>query len=80
MKNQIEDTVIQFKDICGFKVTSPYVQHLWDVNDEAEFLNDVKACLFYFLTAKLLYITKRAGPDIKPALKLLTTRAVKSNV
>ena len=35
MKHQIEDTVIQFKDICDFKVTSACAQHLWDVNYEA---------------------------------------------
>ena len=27
-KHQIEDKVIQFKDICDFKVTSPCAQHL----------------------------------------------------
>ena len=42
-KHQIEDTVIQLKDICGFKATSPCVHHLWDVQDEAELLDDVKA-------------------------------------
>ena len=35
MKNQIEDKVIQFKDICDFKVTLLCAYHLWDVNDEA---------------------------------------------
>ena len=35
MKHQIEDTVIQFKGICGFKVTLICAHHLWDVNDEA---------------------------------------------
>ena len=33
MKNQIEDTIIQFNDICGFKVTLPCAYHLWDIND-----------------------------------------------
>ena len=31
MKYQFEDTVIQFKDICGFKVTLPCAQHLRDL-------------------------------------------------
>ena len=35
MKHQIEDTVSQFKGICGFKVTLICAHHLWDVNDEA---------------------------------------------
>ena len=35
MKHQIEDTVIQFKDIFDFKLISACAQHLWYVNDEA---------------------------------------------
>ena len=46
MKHQIEDTLIQFKDICDFKVNLPCAQHLRDVNDEAELLDAVKDDLF----------------------------------
>ena len=46
MKHQIEDTISQSKDICDFKVTSPCAQNLWDVNDEAEFLDDIKDDFF----------------------------------
>ena len=65
-KHQIEDTVSQFKYICGFKVTSPCAQSLWYVNYEEELLDDVKADLFHSLTAKLIYITKMKIPDIEP--------------
>ena len=80
MKHKIEYTVIQFKDICGFKVTFPCSQHLWDVNYKAELLDDVKADLFQSLTAKLLYITKIIRSDIEPAVEFFTTRVAKSNV
>ena len=76
----IEDILSHFKDICDFKVTLPCAQHLWDVNIETESLDNVKDGLFYLLTAKLLYITKKTKPDIEPYVEFLTTRIVKSNV
>ena len=63
-KDQIEDIVSQFKDICDLKATSPFAQNLWDVNDEEEFLDDVKADFFYSLTDKLLYIKNRTRTEI----------------
>ena len=65
MKQKSKDTVIQFKDSCDFKMTFPCAQHLWDVNDEAECLDDVKADFFHSLEDKLLYITKRIRPYIE---------------
>ena len=79
IKHQIEDTLSQFKDICDFKVVLPCVHHLWDINDEAELLDDVKADLFHSLTSKLLYITNSTIPDIEPDVALLTTRVENSN-
>ena len=33
-KHKTEEKLIQFKDVWGFKVTTPCAQHLWYVNDE----------------------------------------------
>ena len=68
MKHQIEYTLRQFKDIFDFKMTSPCAQHLWDVNNEAEFFDYVKADSFHLLTTKLLYIKNRTRPDIEPVV------------
>ena len=62
-----------------FKATSPYAHNVWDVNTEAEVLDNAKADLFHSLTAKLLYITNRKRSDIEPYVALLTARAPKSN-
>ena len=80
MKHPIEDTVSQFKDICDLKVIFSYAHHLWDVNDGAELLYDVKAGFFNMLTARLQYITKSTRPDIEPDLEFLITMVSKSNV
>ena len=67
-KYQIEYKAIQFKDICDLKVNSPCAQYLWDVNDEAKLLDDIRDDLFHSLTDKLLYITKRTRPDTELAV------------
>ena len=50
-KHQIEDTVSQFNYIPDSKATLPRAQHLWDVNNEAEILDYVKADFVHSLTA-----------------------------
>ena len=50
MKQKIEDTVIEFKDICYFKLTSPCAHHLWGVKYEVGFMDDVKNDFFHSLT------------------------------
>ena len=51
MGYQTEDTSRQFKNICDFNVTLPCSQNLWDVNNEAEILDYVKADFVHSLTA-----------------------------
>ena len=46
MKYQIEDTVIQFNDIFNFKVNLPCAHNLWDLYNEVELLDYVKADFF----------------------------------
>ena len=46
---------------------------LFMVNDDAAKLPEGKADVFHSVTAKLLYIEKRARPDIKTAISFLTT-------
>ena len=61
-------------------MASPCAQNLWVVNDDAEFLDNVKAGLFQSLTYNLPYIMKMTRPDIEPDVAFLTTRVAKRNV
>ena len=47
---------------------------------ESTALNDQKSEIFHSVVAKLLYITKRARPDIETAVSFLCKRASKSTV
>ena len=57
------------------EATTPAANHLFTVNEEdPELLNEEKAELFHHLVAKLLFLCKRARPDIQTAVAFLTTR------
>ena len=74
MKRQIKDMVSQFKYTCDVELIFPCKQTLWDINNEAELLDDVKGDLFNLLAAKLLYITKITRPDIEPSMVFFTKK------
>lgn len=54
--------------------TTPAANHLFRVNSAAPKLDGKTADLFHTLVAKLLYLCKRARPDIQTAVAFLTTR------
>ena len=65
-------------DMAGNAVT-PASDHLFSVNDTPEYLDDATSELFHHLTAKLLFLCKRARPDIQTAVAFLTTRVKRSD-
>ena len=47
--------------------------HLFNVNPDCNKLVEEKVSQFHHLTAKLLYLSKRAHPDLQTAVSFLTT-------
>jgi hypothetical protein len=60
-------------DMAGTAAT-PASDHLFTVSEEPEYLDDTTSELFHHLTAKLLFLAKRARPDIQTVVAFLTTR------
>ena len=54
-------------------VLTPVVEHLFDVNEDAESLDPAQAELFHHLMAKLLFLCKQARPDLQTAVAFLAT-------
>ncbi len=72
VKNMLED--LQEPEFQG-EATTPAANHLFEVNeDNPTLLDSDKAEFFHHLTAKLLFLCKRARPDIQTAVAFLTTR------
>jgi hypothetical protein len=59
---------------------TPASDHLFTVNADAEKLNTDDANMFHHNTAKLLFLCKRARPDIQTAVAFLCTRVQQPDV
>jgi hypothetical protein len=83
MKDQLQETVDMFtqleeKEITE-TVTSPARPNLRDVNEECDKLTGEKRDGFHSIVMKLLWIIKRARPDLETAIGFLCTRVDKSD-
>ena len=56
------------------EAATPASLHLFNVNEEADKLDDSTSEMFHHNTAKLLFLCKRARPDIQTAIAFLCTR------
>ncbi len=53
---------------------TPAAHHLFNVHDSVSKLDDKRATIFHTITAKGLFLCKRARPDILTTIAFLTTR------
>ena len=60
MNDQIKDAIETFGEELSGIVTSPCARHLFETRDDAEKLDEARRETFHTVTAKLLYIEKRA--------------------
>ena len=71
MKDQIEEAFTMFGEDCLNSFTSPAAKHLFDVSDDSCQLDAARSEIFHAVVAKLLFIMKRARPDIETAISFL---------
>ena len=60
-------------------MTSPAQKHLRIVDEQCPALSDEKKKVFHTIVAKILWIMKRARPDLETAVSFLCTRVTKSD-
>jgi hypothetical protein len=74
MKDMIEEIVrdmdIEDSQVCP----TPAANYLFTVSEESPTLNESQSEKFHSCVAKLLYLAKRARPDILTSISFLTTR------
>jgi hypothetical protein len=61
-------------DMSGSTAATPAANHLFAVSKDPMNLDDTESELFHHTTAKLLFLCKRACPDIQTAMAYLTTQ------
>ncbi len=67
------------KDVSGHAAT-PAAHHLFSVNDKAAKISDEDSEVCHYLTAKVLYLSKRARPDLQTAVAFLCKRVKQPGV
>ena len=78
MKNYIQNMVKEFPEPVE-EVKCPWNENLFKTNDDAKQLQKDKADIFHKFVAKGLFASKRARPDILPAITYLCTRVKSPN-
>jgi uncharacterized protein YeaC (DUF1315 family) len=74
MLDYIDNMLNELPDDMSGTVNTPAANHLFEVNPQGVKLDKDKAEFFHTQVAKLLYLCKRARPDIHTAVAFLTTR------
>ena len=76
MEDYVVKIVKEFEEFYGQVdvVSTPAPAHLFDTQEDCPKLEEKKAQMFHHMTAKALYICKRARPDIQTAVAFLSTR------
>ena len=74
MQDQICEIIDSFCENVEGKVSTPAQKNLMEVNDTAKKLCAKKSDVFHSTVAKLLYLEKRARPDLETTVSFLITR------
>ena len=77
MEDYVKDVLEEARDDMTGESVTPAGDHLFTVNEAPEsdhMLNEDDAQYFHTMTAKLLFLTKRARPDIQTPVAFMTTR------
>ena len=82
MRRQINEAITYFEsfgEIVDGNATTPATYYLFKVDEGVKELDQKKSEIFHSVTAKLLYIMKRARPDIETSVSFLMKRVSKSD-
>jgi len=74
MKDQLLETIQSFGEKIEGEVANPATKNLLHIPEEDEDLDEEREKRFHSVVAKLLYLMKRARPDLEPAVSFLCTR------
>jgi hypothetical protein len=74
MDDYVKDILAEAPDDMAGTAATPAAEHLFTVDQDPEYLDDKTSDFFHHMTAKLLFLAKRARPDIQTAIAFLTTR------
>eukprot|EP00957_Ditylum_brightwellii_P118827 9063876-Ditylum_brightwellii.AAC.1 len=75
MSKYLKEITKDFPEVIKVTVTSPAFDHLFNVDKDRKLLDKILARQFHTSTTNLLFVCKRARPDIQMAMSFLTKQA-----
>jgi hypothetical protein len=79
MEDYVESMLEDVPTDMDGTATTPAALHLFKVDEAAKDLTQERSEMFHSITAKLLFLCKRARPDIQTPIAFLCTRVLKPN-
>ena len=79
IKFQFMEAIEIFGEEVPNVVTSPSAKHLFEINEDAMQMDELKSEVFHAVAEKLIYLTKISQPEIKPTVVIFCTRVSNSN-
>ena len=79
MKDYLLEAAEAFPETITGEIATPAATYLFKVNPDSTLLDVKRKDIFHSITAKLLYVSKRARPDILPTISYLTSRVTKAD-
>ena len=80
MTGYIENILKEMPAEMAGEAPTPAANHLFDVNPDQEKLSENQQEFFHHVVAQLLFLCKRARPDIQTAISYLCTRVTKPDI
>ena len=80
MADYVEGILDELPEEMNGTAVTPASNHLFNTRDDTEILDTKRADTYHHLTAKLLYLSKRARPDLQTAVAFLCTRVSKPDM
>ena len=83
MKGYLDEAIEKFETIEKLEAkpaNKPAKRDLFEVQDTAEKLEERRRVVFHSITALLLFVSKRARPDIQTTIAFLCTRPTVADV
>ena len=80
MKEQLLEAIESFGENIDEKLNTPASIHLFIFNKRAHRIDEEKGFFSHSVVANLLYIMKRARPDLETAMSFLRRRLSNSDV
>ena len=80
MDDYVENLIDDAPDDMTGTTATPGASHLFQINNDTDKLSSEKSDKYHQMTAKLLYLSKRARPDLQPTVVFLCTRVKQPDV